>query len=184
LIGALERPDTHAAGPQRLLPTNASSWLVTRYLAAWQQLPAVRNGLFGRGVVAVDAIGYGRVSKLPHVMSDDLAMSEAFSTAEREIVSDATVVIQPPRSLRDLLRRRIRVHTGNSQFDDAGGRSEHAKTSVTDLVKIAYRSPGLAMDVAVFLAVTVMARIGARRTIKRGDYSTWLRDESSRTEAE
>ena len=66
LIAALERPDIHAVGPSRvMLPTNGSSWLVTRYLAAWQQLPAVRNGLFGRGVVAVDAIGYGRVSKLP-----------------------------------------------------------------------------------------------------------------------
>ncbi|HEY2041033.1 MAG TPA: glycosyltransferase [Jatrophihabitans sp.] len=184
LIAALEKPDIHAVGPSRVLPTSASSWLVTRYLAAWQQLPAVRNGLFGRGVVAVDAIGYGRVSRLPHVMSDDLAMSEAFSAAEREIVSDATVVVQPPRRLRDLLRRRIRVHTGNSQFDDAGGRSENAKTSLTDLVRIAFRSPGLALDVGVFLAVTVMARIGARRTIKKGDYSTWLRDESSRAEAE
>jgi hypothetical protein len=32
----------------------------------------------------------------------------------------------------------------------------------------------------VFLAVTIVARQRARRPIRRGDFSTWLRDDSSR----
>jgi hypothetical protein len=32
----------------------------------------------------------------------------------------------------------------------------------------------------VFLATAVVARLGARRAKRTGDFSTWLRDESSR----
>jgi hypothetical protein len=34
--------------------------------------------------------------------------------------------------------------------------------------------------VLVFLAVALASRLAARRRIRRGDYDTWLRDESSR----
>jgi hypothetical protein len=41
----------------------------------------------------------------------------------------------------------------------------------------------MAPRVALFLAVAVLARLKARRAVRQGDYSTWLRDESSRSEA-
>jgi hypothetical protein len=38
----------------------------------------------------------------------------------------------------------------------------------------------MAPRLAIFLSVTVLARLRAGRMVARGDYSTWLRDESSR----
>jgi hypothetical protein len=38
----------------------------------------------------------------------------------------------------------------------------------------------MAPQVAVFLAVALVARRQAAREVRRRDYSTWLRDESSR----
>jgi hypothetical protein len=39
----------------------------------------------------------------------------------------------------------------------------------------------MAPRVAVFLGVTLVARLRARHAVRRRGYSDWLRDESSRT---
>jgi len=169
-----------AAGPQRLLQADGASLLVRAYYAVWTRLPQVRAGLFGRGVVAVSAVGHERTRTLPAVMSDDLAMSEAFGPSERTVVADAVAVIRPPRNLRDLLRRRIRVTTGNAQLDQTGARSAEAKTSWGDLARIVRDEPRLAGCVPVFVGVALASRIVARRRVRAGDFSTWLRDDSSR----
>lgn len=169
-----------AAGPERRLSLEGAAWTVRWYYDVWQRLPQVRDGLFGRGMIVLSPEGHERVRALPMVMSDDLAISEAFAPSERAIVKDAVVVIEGPRTLRDLIRRRVRIATGNTQLDQLGMRSRSAQTSVRDLLRIAASSPRLAPRVAVFVAVTGVGRILARRRIRRGDYTTWLRDESSR----
>jgi hypothetical protein len=45
------------------------------------------------------------------------------------------------------------------------------------------RRPALAVKMPVFLAVAVLAKRRAARAVRRGDYDTWLRDESSRRPA-
>jgi len=69
----------------------------------------VRDGLFGRGVFALSEAGQARVDALPRLMRDDLAVSEAFAPSERLVVRAAQVVVVPPRTVRDLVRRRVRV---------------------------------------------------------------------------
>lgn len=171
-----------AAGPERRLALEKAGLAVRWYYDVWQGLPAVRAGLFGRGMIVLSAGGHDRIRRLPSVMSDDLAISEAFTPAERVIVPGTTVVIEGPRTLRDLVRRRIRIATGNSQLDQLGLRSSSARTSGRDLLAIAGASPVLAAKVALVLAVTAAGRFLARRRIRRGDFTTWLRDESSRRE--
>ena len=78
LIRALSET-TLAAAPTRSVPRGGVSWPVRYYYDVWERLPQVRNGLFGRGVIALSEDGNKRVQALPQVMSDDLAMSEAFS---------------------------------------------------------------------------------------------------------
>ena len=56
-----------------------------------------------------------------------------------------------------------------------------ARTSRADLIGIAKSNPLMLPKLAVFLAVTVIARRRARRPIAAGDFNTWERDESSRT---
>ncbi len=180
LCAALDRDDVLAAGPRREIPLDQASRLVRAYYDVWSRLPQVRVGLFGRGVVAVSAPGHERIRALPAVMSDDLAMSEAFTPSERAVVADAVVVIRPPRTLRDLVRRRIRVATGNTQLDQVGGRSDAAKTSWADLLRMVRTEPRVAAGVPVFVAMAVAARLASRRRVRSGDFSTWLRDDSSR----
>ena len=170
-----------AAGPQRLLMLDGVALPVRWYYDVWQRLSQVRAGLFGRGMIVLSPEGHERVRALPLVMSDDLAISEAFAPNERAIVPGPVVVIECPRTLRNLMRRRVRITTGISQLDELGLRSRQARTSIRDLLRVASGSPVLAAKVAAFVGITFAGRVIARRAIRDGDFTTWLRDESSRS---
>jgi hypothetical protein len=178
LADAVRTHGVHAAGPTRVVPLEGSSWAVRAYYEVWQQLPHVRAGLFGRGAVALSAEGQGRVTAAAGLMSDDLVMSEAFAARERRVVDEAVVVVRPPRTVADLLRRRTRVVTGNAQFDGAG--TGRASTSPGALLRLGLRDRRVAVRLPVFLGITLRARWSARKAVRAADFTTWLRDESSR----
>jgi hypothetical protein len=142
--------------------------------------------LFGRGVIGLSEAGHARVASLPPLLADDLAASLVFAPDERVIVPGARVIIHPPRTAGDLLRRRVRATMGVTQVEQAQGEQAEgapgstARTRPADLLAIIGRSPRMALRVGVFMAVAVLARLGASRAVRQRDYSTWLRDESSR----
>lgn len=179
LVDALDEDGVLAVAPGRSIPTEHSSWPVRAYYRVWQALPAVRSGLFGRGAFCLTAEGQARVAAAgTSLMNDDLVASELFTPTERRVVTDATVVVRPPRTVKDLVRRRIRVTTGNAQADAHGARQ--GSTSVSDLLTLGLRQPAIGLRVPVFMTVTLVARLLSRRAVRTGDYTTWLRDESSR----
>lgn len=182
LAAALAEPGVLAVAPRRHLDRGGVPLAVRWYYDVWEQLPGVRSGLFGRGVVAVSRAGHERIAALPDVLSDDLAMSAAFTAAERRVVPAAVSVVRPPRTWGDLVRRRARVATGTTQLYASGhALATDSRTTRADLLRIAARHPGTALKLPVFLAAAVVARRRAARAVAAGDYATWHRDESSRT---
>lgn len=179
LVRAIEREGLLASGPRRVQPTDGCAWAVRWYYGFWEQLPRVRSGLFGRGAFALSAEGQRRVSALPTMLNDDLGVDEAFAEGEYRIVDQAVVTVRPPRTVRDLVRRRVRVATGNAQASSLGVRAAGA-VRLSDVGRTAVHSPQLAAQLPIFLGVTLVARIGARRAVRAGDFTSWLRDESSR----
>jgi len=121
LAAVLGRPGVLAAAPRLRLAMAGTPWPVRWYWDVWTRLPEVRQGLFGRGVVAVSEAGYERIAKLPPVFADDLAASLAFSPGERIIADDACVVVHPPRTFGDLLRIRVRAAMGAAQVEQTEG---------------------------------------------------------------
>jgi hypothetical protein len=180
LRDALAQPGVHACGPERRLELHGAHPVVRWYYDVWQRLPQVRAGLFGRGVVVVDEHGWRRLRALPEVMSDDLAMSEAFEAGERQVVAGTEVLIRGPRTVRDLVRRRARVATGNAQADDHGLRGDAARTTVAGLLRLGRSEPRLALKLPVFVVVALLAKRSSRQAVRSGDFDTWLRDDSSR----
>ncbi|MFD8306408.1 glycosyltransferase [Streptomyces sp. NPDC059690] len=170
-----------ATAPQRRIPLAGCAWRVRAYYRVWQRLPAVREGLFGRGVIAVSKAGHARIVALPPLMADDLAASLAFTARERRVVDDAGVVVRPPRTWPDLIRRRIRAAVSTAQVEQHQGPQEaSARTSKADLRAVVREKPGLLPSVVVFVAAALAARRGSRKAIQAQDFGTWLRDESSR----
>jgi len=181
LAETLRRPGVLAAAPELVLALAGSSRPVQWYYDVWTRLPEVARGLFGRGVVAVSEAGYARIAQLPPMLADDLAASLAFAPSERVIAIGAQVIVRPPRTFTDLLRVRIRAAIGVAQVERTQGAPvSTARTRPSDLLAMVKARPRMAPQVALFLAVAVLARIQASRAVRRGDYTTWLRDESSR----
>jgi hypothetical protein len=181
LGAALEEPGVLAAAPHRVLDLAGRPWTVRWYYDVWARLPEVRRGLFGRGVVALSAQGHERFAGLPPVLADDLALSLVFTPPERRIVPGAQVVVHTPRTLADLLRRRVRAAEGVAQIERAPRAPQSsARTRLPDLLMIAVSGPLQSPRVGFFLAVALFARLGSRRAVARDDYSAWRRDESSR----
>ena len=180
LAGAMSDSSMLASAPSRRLEMAGVSWVVRWYYDVWLALPSVQAGLFGRGVIAVSEEGNRRFDSLPPSMSDDLVLSEAFGEVERRIVESALVVVRPPRTLADLLKRRVRVGTGNRQADAAGLREGQSRTDAGTLLALVRKQPRLSVKVPVFIAVWLVSSLAASRAAKRGDFDTWLRDESSR----
>jgi glycosyltransferase involved in cell wall biosynthesis len=171
----------HAVAPRRRLDVAISAWPVRAYYRFWERLPQVRSDLFGRGVIALSPEGVARVQLLPRVMSDDLAVSEAFTAEERRVVDDVEVVVTGPRTVRDLIRRRTRVATGNHELDRLGLRGASARTGLGSIGRLVRERPASAADALVFLGVTALARARSLARRIRGTSEVWLRDESSRS---
>ncbi len=182
LAAALRQPGVLAAVPQRELVMTGRPWQVRWYYDAWTLLPGVQRGLWGRGVIAVNEAGHRRLVDLPPLLADDLAASLMFQPDETVLVSDAQVIIHPPRTFVGLLRRRARCVTGVAQVEHAKDLDGSAdRTRISDLTAIIRRRPSMLPQVGYFLSVAVFARLRASRARARGDYQTWLRDDSSRT---
>jgi hypothetical protein len=180
LADALRAPDVLAVAPERVLDLADRPLMVRWYYRIWQRLPTVQHGLFARGVIGISEAGHQRLD-WGDAMSDDLAASVAFAPHERRVVRAARVVVHPPRTVGDLLRRRVRAVTGTTQLEQRTPAVGDARTSRADLIGVIRAEPWLAPHMMVFLALTVLARRRARRAVRAGDFSTWLRDESSRT---
>ena len=181
LLEPITRNHVLATAPRRDVPRDGCSVWVRWYYDVWESLPQVEWGLFGRGAVALSEDAQARVTALPRMLSDDLAMSDSFTEEERRVVNAAVAVVHPPRTVSDLVRRRIRVMRGNIQADRLGVRRASSRTTVRTLLGLAATRPSIAVRLPVFLTVHVVARLGARRALQSGDFTTWQRDESSRT---
>jgi glycosyltransferase involved in cell wall biosynthesis len=181
LAAALDDPARLAVAPRRVIPRRSTTLPVRWYYDVWEALPNVGSGLFGRGVIAVSRAGYERIGTLPDLMSDDLAASGAFTDAERSVVDSAVVIVHPPRTWNDLVRRRTRVAIGTAQAyaGDTGLRTD-SRTTRSDLRRLLRQRPSLAPRLVVFLVASLVARRRAAAAVRQGDYKTWLRDESSR----
>ena len=184
LAAALSQPGVLAAAPRRELVMTGRPWQVRWYYDVWTLLPGVQRGLWGRGVIAVNEAGHRRLAGLPLLQADDLAASLTFEPHETVLVPSARVIIHPPRTFAGLLCRRTRCVTGVAQIELVQDLDASAdRTRISDLIAVIRHRPGMLLRVGYFLSVAVCARLRASRARARGDYQTWLRDESSRTAA-
>lgn len=179
LARTLARPGLLASGPRRVIDRAGVSKLASWYYDVWESLPHCRDGLFGRGVIAVSEAGYERIRHLPPAIADDLAISEAFAPHERAVDESATVIIYPARTLRSLVRRRTRVVVGTRESRQAGLASGSTSASARALASLVLERPVLLPKVAVFAGTTLFVRVLSLKS-RRASASQWNRDESSR----
>lgn len=176
-------PRVLAAVPRRQLRTNNRPWVVKAYCAINEQLPVFRNGLFGRGMIALSEEGRARFDTFPDMIADDLFLDSLFSAEEKAEASDVVISVEAPYATRDLLRRLVRVRRGNAEMRAAADAGElRLRVRPEDkwawLTAVVAREPRLAVAAIPYVCLTVAAALLARRSHGAGE--TWGRDESTR----
>ncbi|WP_037365178.1 glycosyltransferase [Nakamurella lactea] len=195
LVEALDRGARPPAGgipvlavvPRRELDVRGRPLLVRGYFAINKRLPAFRSGLFGRGVIALSEAGRRRFDTFPEMVADDLFLDSLFDAAEKQEATAVATVVAAPLRTRDLVRRLVRVRRGNAAMR-AAGRSGEVAVDVRHadrwawLREVVLPQPWLAPAAVVYVGITALAAVLARRSSSNGD--SWGRDESTRTKAE
>ena len=176
-----------AAVPARRLVLDGRPTLVRAYHLIQARLPVFRDGLFGRGLIALSEEGRSRFDTFPLMVADDLFLDSLFAPHERVLVAAVEVPVETPRSTGALLRRLVRVRRGNAAMRAAaasglvGGQVRPAArwSWLTDVVRA---EPRLAPAGLAYAGLSLAAAVGARRG-SRGDLH-WGRDASTRGGAE
>lgn len=170
-----EAPPLCAVVPERRMVTANRPATVRAYYAVNTRLPIFSESLFGRGVIGVSAAGRRRFDRFPEQVADDLFLDSLFAADERAEVTTAKSFVQAPRRLQDLVRTLVRVRAGNVALRTAhaGIRASRPSSWLRDVV---LPRPWLLPAGAVYVAITVLAALGARR--RPG--TAWGRDESTR----
>ncbi|GIF13746.1 glycosyltransferase [Actinoplanes teichomyceticus] len=171
-----------AATARRELDLSGRPLPVRAYFSVHRHLPALRTGLFGRGVIVLSAAGRARFERFPDLVADDLFVDSLFTAAEKRQVERVPARVATPRRTSDLIRRLIRVRAGNAAMRAAAARGEVTadvrpagrSSWLTDVV---LRRPWLAPAAACYAGITVYAAVQARRRPTAG----WGRDDSTRT---
>ncbi|MFI1995216.1 glycosyltransferase [Actinoplanes sp. NPDC020271] len=173
-----------AATARRELDVTGRPIPVRAYFSVHRHLPALRTGLFGRGVIALSADGRARFERFPDMVADDLFVDSLFTLDEKQHVDTVVSVVATPLRTRELVRRLIRIRAGNAAMRAAAARGEikadvRAAGRSSWLKDVVLRRPWLAPAAVGYVGITAYAAFQAKR---RTDVD-WGHDASSREEA-
>lgn len=181
LCEALSSGEALAAAPRLRYDLAHVGRLTTRYLRVLEGLPVFESGYVGSGCYGLSAEGRGRFGVFPDVIADDRYIDQLFAAGEKLTLTAYPMTVAPPRNLRSVIRRSLRVKAGSMALV-AHGPAEHRAPAVSlsrHLLRLA-RTPRGISDVLVFTAVQAVVIGGARLRHCLGHDRSWLRDESSR----
>jgi len=182
LIRALSEPEVLCAAPPSKMALDGRPWTVRAYFAVWKRIMISRQGYVGSGVYAVSKKGRERFGRFPNVIADDLFVRNTYTRAERRIVPTEPTLVEAPRTLRALLRRRVRVCLGNKQLfshPEYGSLPGNLETSIS-WWRVVLASPALIPASFIYASVNALAILIAYRHRSRTGPIDWARDNSTR----
>lgn len=185
VVAALARPGVEAAAPTVRFDLTGVSPGVRAFYRTYRAMPYLSEAMIGTGFYALSAAGRARFEVFPELTADDLFVQRSFAPAERAVVPGEFFTVRVPRDLRSLLAVRTRVAAGNAELAAAGAQREQPATarstggSLGALAGLLRREPRRAGGVGVYVAVTAISRLRARRAAATGR-AGWERDLSTR----
>lgn len=175
LIDAFDDPTLLCAAPEARFAVDACSWPVRKFYEVFTRLPYVTNDMVGTGVYALSTDGHERLGRFPTTTADDEHVRLLFKGIERRAVAGATFTVQPPRTVRHLIRVRQRVYRGNTELVRELGHAPRPTNSLGDVLGLARQSPA---SVFVYILINVVAKL--RASFARRRPAAWERDTSTR----
>jgi glycosyltransferase involved in cell wall biosynthesis len=179
LLRTLRSGEYLAARPPLSYDTRGAGPVVRAYYRARERVPLLTTSLWGAGVYGLSERGRARFGEFPDVTADDLFVAQLFSSSEFIVLECPPVSVVTPQRVTDLLRVLRRTYRGQSEL---GARASAAATSSTSttlrqLFGTAQSSPAAFVDAVVYVALTLLGRLGARLVRS----ATWESDRAPAT---
>jgi glycosyltransferase involved in cell wall biosynthesis len=182
VVATLAEPGVRYASPPGVMDTTGRPWVVRAVFDLWAALPSEGDSPVGSGVYAFDAEGRARFGDFPPVVADDLFARVLFRRDERRVVPTEPVVVEAPRTVRALVRRRRRVYAGNMQVaaDPELGALPGLGERRGPWWKAVAANPRLAPAAVPYVVINTIAKLQARRDLRGSAPVAWGRDETTR----
>jgi glycosyltransferase involved in cell wall biosynthesis len=162
LSAAVAEPGVFAATGQRRVVTRGCGLPVRAYYAISRRLPVFKDGLFGRGVIALSPAGRARFGEFPSMVADDLYLDSLFESHEKRHLDSVVTTVTAPRQTVQLVRRLARVRAGNRSMRLASAARPANNSSW--LRHVVLPRPWLWPAGIGYAAVTIAAEIMSRRS--------------------
>ncbi len=171
-----------AGRPPVSYDTSGASWVVRSHYRVRGRTPELTSRLWGAGVYGLSSEARERFGEFPDVTGEDLWVDEMFDQRELVVVPTDPVVVQVPRTTRALFRVVRRAQRGRLEHSSASVRPDRdLQTTPSGTLRAVLRTArgglGAAIDVVVYLAFSVSARLSARLA---GPDTAWERDDTTR----
>jgi glycosyltransferase involved in cell wall biosynthesis len=175
---AMRETGALVGAPEPRIDLEGCHALARSYYRVWRELPWFADNPIGTGVYIISEEGHRRLGAFPDITNDDQYVHDLFVSAERVCVRSHHFTVRVPRTLETLVRRRTRTLHGQRELAARFGTLPGAAPRVK-LVELLRRRPALALDLLVFVGVTLASARRADRKTAVGD-TAWERDNSSR----
>jgi N-acetylglucosaminyl-diphospho-decaprenol L-rhamnosyltransferase len=149
----------------------SSPALVRLFYEFRERLPVFTQGLIGAGVYCLSAAGHDRIGEWPNLRSgDDQFVLRSFAPDERFVLRGHHSRVNPPSTLRDLIRRGVRTRRGNARLTAgaAGPPLVAPSAGFLEALRLSARRPRGLLSAAVFVVLTAFIRLRAA-TWRGGD---------------
>lgn len=183
---ALRQPGVMAASPGLDMDLSHSDFWVRAYYRVWLSQPYVTDRLVGSGLFGLSADGLDRIGEIPPTFADDTWVRTRFSYDERRNVSmDDTgkrvcFTVSPPRNWRDLIKIEARRRIGSEQVLKLYPSPHNTRMNRPRDLIASLKSPRGLIDVPIYLAIKLAARLQYKLNASKGKPPSWVRDLNAR----
>lgn len=188
LIGTIEKmnADTNimVSAPRLTVDLSRSDMYVKSFYNVWMRLPYFTTGqMVGSGIFILSELGRKRFNVFPNVISDDGYVRSLYQEYERRTISDYCFTIFAPKTMADLIKIKTRVRFGNMEVSQKYANVSIGKDNNSlDIIKLVLRRPWLVFQSFIYIYVQLQTKKLSRARMAIADFTTWERDESSRSD--
>ena len=170
-----------AVAPDPIMDLGGSSWAVKAYYDIWLSMPFCQSGMIGAGVYALSEEGRKRFDHFPDVIADDGFVRALFKEHERGKAIGAKSIVRAPATLYWLMKIKVRSRMGQMQLANRypeliKNEQKNHSGGILSTLRYPFNWP----KVIVYLYISVMSRILARRRLVNIAAYQWEKDISSR----
>lgn len=186
LADELHDTDAMTAAPAIRMDLSGCNWLMKAYYRAWALQPYAKAGKGGAGCYALSARALESVGEFPPIIGDDIWIHTRFPDHQKRYLAEDNTgepvfsIVYPPRTAWEQIRVEARRQNGNAEVRHLYPSPYFANANNGGGLSAALRSGARPLDLLIFFAIKLSARLLARVNHKLGKGKAWTRDMSTR----